>query len=382
MLFISAAIVLTALTAIGLAWPLVKGRAKALPREAFNIAVYKDQLAELDRDIARGLISEAEAEAARAEIGRRLLAEDRQTARGAGGSRDLRLITALLIILVVPLGAGGLYLTLGNPGFEDSPRAARQAAPAVNPEAAAARAEMARLVEELKARLDEAPDEIEGWVLLARSQMSLARPQEAIAAYERVLRLTGGEDAQLQGEYAEARVIAAQGRVDEVAQRTFRAIAERDPTDLRARYYIALSRAQIGDTEGAVADWRALLAMSPADAPWVASLQQEIARLDPGGPIPEAGLPPQAAPRGPSQAQIEAAAEMSSEERQAMVTGMVEGLAARLETNPDDLEGWLRLGRSYFMLGRTDDARTAYKRALDLDPDNPVARNALMGLGD
>lgn len=353
--------------------PLLRAEDRAAPAAAFNAAVYRDQLTELDRDLARGVLNKAEAEAARAEIGRRLLAETRAGEGGAAtrGARVLR-IAIIAAAVALPLAAGALYLQTGAPDLPDQPLAerakARQAAEAADP----ARTEMKTLVAKLAGKLEQRPDDAEGWTLLARSYVSLERYADAAAAFQRAMDITGGSDSALLGEYAEARVLANGGVMDIEALSTFQDILAENPKDPQARFYVGLGKAQSGDAAGALADWKALLADSPADAPWVPALRGQIARLD-----PEAAKAPAAPASGPSADDIAAAKAMTPEARQAMIDGMVARLAAKMEANPGDINGWRRLADAYSALGRTEDATNALQRILALAPDDADALWAL-----
>jgi cytochrome c-type biogenesis protein CcmH len=239
---------------------------------------------------------------------------------------------------------------------------------------------MAKMVQELATRLQRQPNDADGWALLARSLVRLDRMPEAVTAYRRAMELTGG-DAQIAAEYGEARVLAAGGSVDLEALGVFERLLARDPGNPQARFYIALGKAQKGDTAGALADWRKLAADSPKDAPWLPTVQAKIAEVEQaqrgGGAAPDAVAQAGAAPSGPTPDQMAAAAQMSEADRAAMVQNMVSGLAARLQKTPDDLDGWRRLAHAYAVLGQSADAARAYRQVLRLAPGDPDARAAL-----
>ncbi len=334
----------------------------------YDVAVYKDQLAEVERDAERGLIDAGQAEAARTEISRRMLtAADR--AEGAGGaSRSGAQWLRLGVVALLPAAALALYLPSGSPDLPSQPFAAR--------DQSGQEAMMAALREAdaLAATLVDNPNDAVGWVELGQRYRQLGRPAEAIPAFVRAIGLTGG-DPIVTVLYGEALVEAASGVVTEDAVRAFESALERQPDEPRAQYYLALARAQAGDEAGALARWQALAAASPADAPWLQSTEAQIRRmaerlgLDPDEAVP-APLAADTASRGPTAADIAAAQSMSPEEQEAMIRGMVEGLASRMEDTPDDLTGWIRLGAAYRVLGQAEDAVAALSRAAALAPDD------------
>jgi len=395
MIFWVLAAVLTALVVAALLRPLLRPQHDVTDRRSADMQVYTDQLAEVDADRARGLLTDAEAEAARTEIARRLLAADRaggvDGSAGAGSrtvvgrtGRATRALAAA-VGLAVPAAALALYLDAGSPGQPSQPFAAR------DPAERAAQADALAQARTLDRVLEtERPDDVDGWVELGRRWATLGRWDDAADAYGRAVGLTEG-DPGLTSAYGEALVNANAGVVTEEALVAFeRVIAER-PGNPRARFYLALADSQAGNDAEALAGWQALLADSPPDAPWVPVLRARIGttaeRLgrDPDealaaadaatAPAAPAETAP-AAPPGPSAEQVERAAEMAPEDRQAMIRSMVEGLAARLEANPEDVEGWMRLGRSRLVLGEEAAAVEAYRRAAEQAPgDADVLRS-------
>ena len=348
--------------------PLLRPPSSPASRADYDIEIYRDQLGELERDRARGLLGAAEAEAARREIGRKLLAAD---AGREDGPRPMpRRTAAALAAVFVPALALALYLELGSPGIPDQPLAARQL-PAGDQEAAALEARVA----ELGRRLQAAPEDAVGWTELGGALLALGREERAVEAYRRAMAASGGrpEVASLLGE---ALVRAASGIVTEESRRAFdQAIAGR-PDDARARYYLALADYQAGRFQPALEGWRALAVESPADTPWRGTVEARIRdaakALDRDGEalVAEARA---AAPRAaalPGADDLAAARQMSPEERAAMIESMVKRLAARMAESPDDLEGWLRLGRAYSVLEERDKAIDAFARAAAQAPEN------------
>jgi cytochrome c-type biogenesis protein CcmH len=226
------------------------------------------------------------------------------------------------------------------------------------------------------------PDDVRGWLLLARSYASLGRYQDSAAAYAAAIEhgaADGAQGAEVQSGYGEALTAAADGQITVAAKAAFEAALALDPGDPRARFYLALARAQAGDPQAALADWVKLEAEAPAEAPWRRAVTDQIERaaaqlgLDAATLPGRAPLPPDSVatdrPPGPDESDMAAAADMTPEERDAFIRGMVERLAARLETEPDDLEGWLRLANAYGVLGEADRAEAAWARAAALAPD-------------
>lgn len=368
-------------------FPLLRRRAPAPPpdRVAYDLAVYQDQLAEIDRDIERGLLQPDRAEAARLEIKRRMLSSGaaaqmlssgavapgaESPARQAGRSPVL----AAVLAIAVPLVAFGLYWDLGHPGDPGTRVAARDSeAPSLT---------MEQAVAQLQQRLTEDPADLEGWLLLGRSYLSLGRPAEAVVAYRTAAGLSG-QRPDVVADYGEALVAADQGRVSPVAQSLFERALSGDPGDTKARYYIALAKAQRGDLEGALQGWTDVVALSPPDAPWVPAVRAQMARaatelgIDPQSVTPSAGARSlggfgsdsgtgsEIAPDrpGPTEEDMAAAAQMSAEDRAAMINAMVDRLAARLKDDPDNIEGWLRLAGAYEVIGQRDKAEEARARA-------------------
>jgi cytochrome c-type biogenesis protein CcmH len=338
------------------------------------LAVYRDQLAELDRDAARGLIDPAEAAAARLEISRRLLAADAGEPTPAGAGPAPRRQVALALAILTPLLTLGLYLAQGSPMQPSSPLSSRR-------EAALVDAQLGDLVAKVEARLRAHPEDGDGWDVIAPVYFKLGRMREAADAWARAVDLKGETVRRLAG-LAEATVLAADGIVTEDARRAYEKILKLEPGRIEARFWLALAREQDGDLRAALAEYQALLAAAPADAPWRGPLAERIGdltrRLAPGA---------KAEPPGPGPADVAAFQKLAPEERQRLIAQMVDGLAQRLERDGADLAGWQRLVNAYAVLGRSDDARKALARArrqFDGDAQALAALAALaktLGLG-
>jgi len=353
--------------------PLTRGRALAPARASFDRRVYRDQLLEVERDHGRGLLSEAEAAAARLEVERRLLAtassERRQASPGVGGDRTAPML-AVALALLVSAGAIAVYMVNGAPLAPDQPYAARAAERSLV--GANGSLDLDKTVATLKARLASDPGDAEGWLLLARTEAAQGRWQESASAFHQALALTQ-QRGDVAAAYGEMLVLAADGMVTSAARDAFVMALTKDPKTPTARFYLALADAQAGNAQAALDAWQKLLADTPADAPWVPMLKQHMADT-----AKAAGLsvppPPESATAspGPSADDLAAAAQMTREQRASMARAMVERLAQRLASAPDDLPGWLRLGRAETVLGDTDKAADAFAHAAALKPDDPV----------
>ncbi|MBT4464279.1 MAG: c-type cytochrome biogenesis protein CcmI [Rhodospirillaceae bacterium] len=365
--------------------PLIRPRGGAnAAREAYDINVYKDQLKEVERDLERGLLGDDAAEAARMEIKRRLLAADAAVSKKVKtpeAKSGMVLIVALAVF--VPVGAVLMYLDLGSPNAPDQPLAERTAsAPAMSQEETKRRTSLANAVASLVEKLKENPGDVRGWTLLGRSHASMEQYGKSAGAYGKAYELSDG-DPKIGVSYAEAMAFDARTMIPQKAVEVLGAVLLRDPNDPKARYYMALAKAQKGDGEGAMRDWVNLAVTSGADDPWMGLVNQQIERaaekfgLNPADFMPTQSAPtfqrpfPQSRPQpsmqsGPSRADMDAAAQMTDEQRQQMIQSMVDGLAERLRKNPDDKQGWLRLERAYRVLGDAAKADDAAARAAKL----------------
>lgn len=332
------------------------------------LAIFVDQIREVDREAADGLISAAEAEAAKVEIKRRMLAVERGDRRApatrSGG------IAVMAAAVVVPVIAGVIYWQTGAPGTQSLPYAERQAERAED-------AEIADLTSRLRQRLlaDENGGPTDGWMLLGQTYMRMERYGDAALAFARVIDRPEASAGMLT-QYAEALIAAESGTVTNRAAVVLERAAMMDPDNPAATYY----RAQWLDQEGRADDARALLAdrlaREESYQPWMDVFVAQINRISQAsGAAPVSvedfveRLPE--APRGPTREDMENAAEMSPEERMDFVRSMVAGLAARLEDEPGDLDGWLRLARAYTVLDEIAKAREAYEAAQGLLADLP-----------
>lgn len=353
--------VMTLGTAVLLALPLFYTR-KIKNESVFALAVYRDQIQELNRDAEAGLIAPDQAKSAQIEIERRVLAltESPQWKPGRAPSHGM-LITAAVAL---PLLGFGLYLLLGSPGLPAQPfSASRAEKPVTSPELAA-----------LEAQVTAKPTDAKAWAALAAGYDAADRPQDAATAYGKAVGL-GAQDATTLAAFGQALLLANLGEMNQAAGDAFRRAIAVDPSNPTARFFLALGKAQADDVEGALTDWLALEKDTPADAPWRATLESHIAkaaqRLGKDVPAATAGGNSAAtlnATPGPSEADIAAAEAMTPEQRAAFVNDMVGRLAEKLKADPDDLDGWVRLARAYQVLARIEDSRAAWAKAAALAP--------------
>lgn len=360
-------------------WPFLRAtpRASADP-SAHDLEVYRDQLSEIERDAANGLVGPSEAEEARTEIGRRILraAGDKADASAAGADRlGKAIVTAA--VLAVPLLGWGAYAVLGSPGLPDQRLEARLSK---NP----AESSLDELLARAEQHLRDNPDDGRGWDVLAPIYLRVGRGEDAVIAFRNAIRLNGASVARESG-IGEALTTAAGGMVTVEAQAAFERALAMEPNDPRSRFFLALGLAQEGKTDEAGDKWRELAAGLPADSPWRGAVEQALAGLGAGAGVASVDDGSGQAPAGPTREEMDAAAQMSPEDRMAMIEGMVAQLDARMRDNPADAQGWRRLVQSYQVLGRTDEARTALARGIEgLGPGTAAARELVSfaaGLG-
>jgi cytochrome c-type biogenesis protein CcmH len=346
-------------------WPLLRRSSGAEADPAANeAAFYKAQLEEIQRDVQRGLLPQGEAEGARAEAARRLIATAAGPPPTPLAAPRNRLAAAALIALGLPAIAFPLYALLGQPRMPDEPLASRQVGPHTAGEIEAA-------VAAVEARLIAHPDDGKGWAVIAPVYMRLERFGDAAHAYAEALRLVG-EDPLRRAAYGEALVAAAGGVVTGEARQEFdRALAEQ-PGQPQARFYLALGAEQDGKKAEAIRAYEQLIADTPPDASWRGVVGARLAALK--------GEPAPAEASAGSPAAI-------PEAQRPMIEGMVSRLAERLASNGGSVDEWSRLIRAYAVLHEADKAKAALvdaRKALAPDPNAVASLDALahdLGLG-
>lgn len=371
---------MTAAAIFAVVWPL--GRRPKAAAAGNDVAVYRDQLDEIDRDRALGTIGTVEAEAARVEVSRRLLAaadaaDAPKSRTDDAGLTWRRRLAALAMLVAVPLVAGPFYFTLGSPDLPGQPYAERLARVHDGvPMTAGGQNTQGQSIEALIARveayLERNPEDGRGWELIAPVYMRIGAYEAAAKARANALRILGST-ADREADYGEATMAAANGVITAEAKASFDRAIKLDPKNVSARFYLGLAAEQDGRKTEALATWRALLAEASPDAGWTDFVTRAIARVE-GKPV---STPPDravVAAKAPAEASAPAQSQANAPDPQQndMVRGMVARLAERLQQDGTDVDGWLRLVRSYTVLGDPEKARSAVanaRRAIAGDPD-------------
>jgi cytochrome c-type biogenesis protein CcmH len=330
-------------------WPLAKAP-RALACRDIGVAIYKAQLAEIERDEAQRIVSKEDALSAKAEAARRLLATDSADESLPGESQTRARLVSLAVLIFVPALSLAVYAAIGHPGLPDAPLAARLQTP---PE----RLDLAAAIAKVEAHLALNPEDGHGYEVLAPVYLRMGRASDAVKAASAALRLLGKSPAR-QTLFGEAAVAAANGVVTPEAEQAFAAAAEAEPAAPKPKFFLGLAAEQRGDKELAKKLWSELAAELPQGSPVAQALGARIAAL---GGEPNQALPGPADTRAPA----------ADAGQMRAIRAMVDGLAARLAKDGNDIEGWLRLVRSYTVLGETEKARTALaeaRRNLAADP--------------
>jgi len=349
-------LVMTAAAIFAVLWPLAR---RAPLRRGSDVAVYRDQLGEIQRDRATGLIGEAEAEAARVEVSRRLIA-----AADAAASEEpvqetstllYRRVVAIAGLILLPAGAFALYLTLGSPDLPGAPLASRA-------QTASETRNIQDMVAKVEDHLARNPNDGRAWEVLAPVYMRIGRYDDAVRAWNNVIALNGS-NADRQADFGEAMVAAANGVVTADAKAAFDRALALDKDNVMARFYMGMAADQDGRRADAEKIWNDLLAQAPPNAPWIEVVRHALARNAPSG---AATLEPGA--------NAGAAAPADHD-----LNAMVERLAERLKKDGSDVQGWLQLVRSYRVLGQSDKMQAALadaRKALASDADKLRQFNA------
>jgi len=343
-------IAMTVLAALLTLWPLILRKSIA-ENASSEMDFYKGQLSDIERDIERGLLPVAEAQASRTEIARRLLGLQKEQGffKPFQDNATQRKLALALGLVVLPLVSVGLYGIYGNPTLKDMPLASRED---IGNESQA----IAKAVARIEADLAASPDNLKAWSTLAPVYMRLGRFQDAVTAYGKILALTG-EDAMVRALLGEAKVAVANGIITNEAKQDFLKAIAKDPSVAMAQFYLGLAVEQAGDATKAIALYEALLD-TVADRPeWVKAIKARLAKLK--------GEPP---------------AEATAQADQEMILGMVSRLAARLEKEGGSAEEWARLIRSYTVLGKRDDAEQALASARNAFKTDQGATQQLQAL--
>jgi cytochrome c-type biogenesis protein CcmH len=415
--------IMTSVAAVLVSAPFIRRFGQPSAASTGNVEVYRDQLKELEDEVRYGLIDDTQAETARIEIKRRALAAERAEGPVKPNlSSDERIFAAIGVAGVVVLGSVGLYAVTGNPDLPSVQRLdAAQRAPAAFsqdlsiPESFAASAAPAseslrqlqpqaglppvdEMIRRLAARLLQNPKDVEGWRTLGWSYFSMGRFSDASEAYAKAIELSPNI-AEIRSARVEALVRSADGVVTSDAKSAIENTLKLDPKDARARFFEGLAKEQGGDRTSALAEWIDLQKDVNSDEPWVSDLKKRISELEagigtslPGVPRPAtagnellerlraSGGPQMSRPleKGPTPEDVRAAEAMLPAERSAMIRGMVDGLANRLEQSPRDADGWIKLIRSRVVLGETELAKRALARGLEVFTDDKQQQDRIV----
>lgn len=383
-------------TILVLVLPFLRSNREEPPARAdYDMVVYRSQLQEIDSEIERGLLTTAEADAARAEVHRRMLdAEDAELGRSAASNsrRSFRLAAVIGVAAILPLGATAMYGMLGSPNLPGKPYAWRTTH---DPEFVSASS-----AQSLERLLQDSPTAA-GFKKLAGMYFE-ARDFEKAAEADRRAIAMGASDPATWSEFGESVVMANGGAVVPEAMMAFTNALTADRKNVRARFYIGLAESQIGNLKQAVAVWRDLEKDADPNEAWRPLVDANIQNVAKQGGFDAASVPPQApsvealnvalkamtsamrihndvsgAPAAPAAAPPSATAN----DQQTMVRAMVECFAAKVEANPNDAAGWQKLVRYYVVLGEQEKARKAAERAVKLKPDDPENVQALYVIG-
>jgi cytochrome c-type biogenesis protein CcmH len=352
MLFWIIAALLTLGACLSVLVPVVRAGRPVAATTEHDIEVYRDQLAEIERDAARGLIAAAEAEQARAEIGRRILrlAESGAETQTRGSMNQGWRWTAMAGVLAVPFVSWGIYTVVGSPEIPSQPLQERLTS---NP----GQDTIGELIARAEGHLAQNPGDGRGWEVLAPVYLRIGRFADAQTAFRHSMTLLGATAAREAG-LGEAIAAGAGGIVNADAQAAFERALALEPGHPKARFFLATAFAQEGRISEAENAFRTMLAKLPADSPWRGAVEQALSQInDRREAEPDGSLQ-----SGPGQDEVEAAAQMSAGEQSNMIEAMVAKLDQRLRDNPQDLEGWKRLVRSYTVLDKRPEAEDALSR--------------------
>jgi cytochrome c-type biogenesis protein CcmH len=406
--------VMTSIAAVFISAPFIRRLERRQTASSSDVAVYRDQLKEVDKETALGLIDAVQAETAKTEIKRRMLAAGELDDAGlpplSSGERSFAAIGVTGIVVLGSVGLFALTADLEPPPsalpIPPKPLAAtslEKSAPKMEapsnpapPSAIALAANSTRrsqsqlppveeMIQRLVARLQRNPKDVEGWRVLGWSYFSTDHFTEAAAAYSRAIELNP-DSADYRDARTDALIHAASGVVTQEAQNATEETLKIHPKDARARYFKGLALDQAGDKAGALKEWKELLSELDSSDPVARELKQKIEGVgkdgdhaadasatnetnSPASVAADSSEPKTAEPtanREPRPEDIRNAEKMAPSDRLAMIQRMVDSLAERLEQSPHDADGWIKLIRSWSVLGDKDKAKQALDKALKI----------------
>ncbi len=364
--------ILTATIMVILILPLVNKRNKTIINPLdYDINLYKSQLVEIEHEMVKNTISVTEAEAAKAEISHRILAVDnkKQNNINCNNSKLNNKLPylAALIALSITISSVTLYLNLGQPKLMPKPLAARDGEIAKMQTATKLNSGMSDIIDKLEAKLKANPDEIDGWMLLGRSYVAIGQLDKALIAYENAISIDKNYP-DLLSIYGEIIVMEDKGAVSEATVNIFKDALALNKNDVRARFFLAQGQYQTGHLDAALQAYISLANSAPASAPWQPMLRKAAMaianelEININHKLPKIPEPPKNA--------VDNNLDTTNNDNQKMIKSMVSKLAKRMQNDPDDLDGWLRLGRSYMVLKQFKEAANAFDRAHLIEPEN------------
>jgi cytochrome c-type biogenesis protein CcmH len=357
----------------------LRGSAVDAP-EQFDQQVYRDQLSEIERDQARGVIAADEAKRLRSEVARRLLAADRMDGPHMAAKAGPNSVLIWGLVALALAGGFGGYAYLGQPGYGDLPlkqrvllaEERRQARPdqaaletALPPRTPLEAVDPAflELVDKLRTAVANRPDDLQGQQLLARNEANVGNLTAAYQAQEKVIAIKGQDatDADILTQ-ATLMIQAADGQVSPQAEALLADVLARDANNDTALFFTGIVNMQGGRYDLAFRYWSQLIEVAPADSPWLGEVRGRIEALAEVAGV-RYSLPAGSSLAGPTAADVAAAEDMSPEDRQAMIRSMVEGLNDRLANEGGSAEEWARLISALANLGEKDRAIAIYAEA-------------------
>ncbi|TLP60449.1 c-type cytochrome biogenesis protein CcmI [Parasedimentitalea maritima] len=382
---------------------LLRARKLGEPAAASDLKVYRQQLRDVEKDLTKGVINQGDAERIRTEISRRILAADAQMQQSAARQeqpRNWTLVAAIVTGVVLIGGSLGLYSQLGALGYGDLPlqyritqaqdrstnRPSQSEAEAEIPASPSVEVEEGylELVEQLRQTASERTDDAQGQMLLTQHEANLGNFVAAYQAKQNYIRIMSGDvEARDYAESAELMIMAAGGYISPEAETELRNALSLDRGHGPARYYWGVMLGQIGRPDMAYQIWAETLQAGPADAPWIQGIQDQIAMMayragveyTPITPNSESGAPL----AGPTGEDVADAQQMSKEERQEMIRGMVTRLSERLASEGGNPQEWARLIGALGVLGEADRAKAIYAEALQTFASDEAALTLITG---
>jgi cytochrome c-type biogenesis protein CcmH len=337
MVFWSIAITVTAIACALLYYAAVRRPVNAARAEAADSnRHFRLALAGIEADLAAGKIGEPEAVAAKAELAREMLREERERGEGPAGSKPIGRGTVLAGLGLICAVSVVVYVFIGSPQLPGQPLASR-------PEVLAQDMDLDAAIAQIEARLAEEPDDLRGWTVIAPAYMELGRYEDAEHAFRRIIELSG-PTADAETNLAEALLMQEGGNASGEAMDLLQSAAARDPDHIRSRFYVAGELTRVGDYEAAVAAWNELIELASGDEPWLATARQGLQFAEAGGEVPDTAPDEEA------------------------IAGMVAGLQARLDSEGGSIAEWTQLVRAYLVLEDRAAAQAAYNAAVAAYP--------------